>query len=250
MFSASVKPLSLQKLCRSKIRSILCENLPNSIPSKCTSGGDGEESLPGGFLTAFANLETEYDRPITLADEYNYDYVLSKSEESDDNHIESLASAKEQSTNFSQTTYESAKRKLEEPGGYEQNYTSTKTGNPKRMKMLSQNSEDVPSTSSQFDSGLCQSIPSTSITSMFQCSEGSNDNDFNEKRMKYASICISDSDDSDVYDDDVVNDFKQEKYNFIFEYNKNKLSQLLKAKIDLLPLPNPIKCFLNYNRTN
>lgn len=37
-------------------------------------------------------------------------------------------------------------------------------------------------------------------------------------------------------------------YNFIRDYRKNKLSKLIKDKINLLPLPVSLKMFLNYNR--
>lgn len=37
-------------------------------------------------------------------------------------------------------------------------------------------------------------------------------------------------------------------YNFIRDYRRNKLSKLLKNKINTLPLPDSLKMFLNHNR--
>lgn len=220
--------MSLLNLCRFRIRSILRDTLPDLIPSKSTSeeslhlshdSETKEEPLPEGILNAVADLKIQFNtRSTALVEENDSDDSLSKSKEPDTNHTESLVAAREQS----------AKRKLEELGGFEQNHTSEKPENPKRTKMLSQNSDYLSSTSSQFDRDLGPSNSFSSITSVSQCSKDSN-NDFNEDNSLW-TCSISDSE----VDDDISNDFKDDKYNFIFEQNKNKFSQLLKAKIDSL----------------
>lgn len=205
-------------------------------------------------INSFVDLESILsDSESTSYGEHAFyaDYLSSESEESDEIPVESLTVARAEHTDCLSTIDESSKRKLEEPGCSEQNHTSAEVENSKRIKMLSQNSENetVPSTSSQCDFDSCDTVSSTSRgVSILQDSVGSETEDFIDAQYSFSS---NDDDDNDS-DGDMNNDstVKKGKYNFIFQHNKNELSQLLKSKIYSLQLPGPLKRFLNYHRTD
>lgn len=235
------------------------------MPTKCTSN-DKEtlDSLPfvriqydeavdgsvpnlHNIINSFVGLEDMLDSESTSSGEYDYDDSLSESEELDDNNTETLATTSAQDTNSLSTNEESAKRKSDEPGCSKQNHTSAEAENTKRMKMTSENSKDVSSTSSQCDTDLWETMSSTSRTSLFEGFEDSVDGDSSDGYVENDHDSISSNDIDDMIDEATV---KKNKYNFIFEHNKNDLSILLKAKIDSLQLPGLLRRFLNYNRTD
>lgn len=170
---------------------------------------------------------------------------------------------------------ESTKRKLPEAGSSVQNVvqteteTETETENPKRMKMnlSTQGTASVPSTSSTA-SELWETISTTntSRSSMLQQHE---DSESWVSSMEIDDEDVEGEDDyvighfgnyepfsDDYYSENSDSDTDSETsreivmYRFISERKENKLSKLLKVKIDSLPIPIPLKFFLNYNRVD
>lgn len=152
---------------------------------------------------------------------------------------------------------ETTKRKSPEAGCSESPRTMEKTENSKRMKMnlsSSQSSSD-DSTSTYSDvSDAWDTCSSTSSNSSFttnnsflptaevveQICEG--EETANDVFEDYENeTCSSDSDDQEPPDD-------LDMYKFISDCKENELSKLLKDKIDSLPIPVPLKKFLNYYR--
>lgn len=207
---------------------------------------DGSVPNLHNIINSFVGLDDMLDSESTSSSEYDYDDSLSESEESDDIrlHAETLAAASAQDTNSLLTNEESVKRKSEEPGCSKQNHTpvtSAEAENSKRMKMTSS------STSSQCDTDLWETISSSSRTSIFEGFDNFEDSDSSEEYVEDDHDSISSDDNDDMINESGI---KKNKYNFIFEHNKNDLSKLLKAKIDSLQLPGLLKRFLNYNRTD
>lgn len=218
----------------------------------CTSNDflrkfDSRELVPiHSVLNKVANWDYMLETGSTSSSvENDHDDSIPESEEFDDNQTESLAVPSSPYMNCSPKIDKTHKRESEEPGCSEQNHMSVEAENSKMVIMSSQDSDDSLSTSSQ-----CDSNSSASSRSTFQYSDSSEDSDSNEESVEsvHTEWISSSDDDDDIYRS--INSKVKNKYNFIFEYNKNKFSQLLKAKIDSLQLPGPVKQFLNYNRTN
>lgn len=147
---------------------------------------------------------------------------------------------------------ETTKRKSPEAGCSEPNRTTEETENSKRMKLnssSSKNSVNEASTSAQSDtSDAWETTSNTSNTSrsslLSETSLLSTDANFHNFFKNYESAhCSSNTNNKEVSSD--LNDYK-----FVIDCKENKLSKLLKDKIDSLPIPVPLKNFLNYYRVD
>lgn len=168
---------------------------------------------------------------------------------------------------------EPAKRKSLEAGSSVQNKieTETNTENPKRMKMDSSihEIEDLSSVSSpsdlwetiSTDTSVPNDVARLDTTIEEEDDEENDDNDDDDDddeiddyrledrihRIRMLNTIIEETTDSDDSNDsEAVREIS--KYQFISDRRENKLSVLLMAKIELLPLPKSLKIFLNYNR--
>lgn len=282
-FSAPVEPTSLQDLCRSNIRTLLRNNLKQEIPdltmrTKCQfksytgnnlnneedpftqfvriQYGVSEEGLISlrNIVNTFAGMEDAISDISSESEEEDDD--ISQSDESDSSiYPESIDD--ETVVQNEQASDDSVKRKSLESGSSEQSKTSIDPENPKRMKMEStpQNVESLPSTSSPSESDLWETISQTSESSSVDIDSDSwiSSADNNGRHIDatdgimgvvYNSLFNNDSDESES---DEIHARDSLLYHFTVERQNNKLSQLLKVKIDLLPVPNSMKLYLNYN---
>lgn len=195
-------------------------------------------------------------------DEIDEDSEIEEEDENNDEHrtVEDEHSLNSSSRTFTDTTDESTKRKSLEAGTSEQSKT-VEEENPKRMKMNStQKFESVPSTSSQSDSDLWETISSDSTKSSFNSedpeswvssSAGDLDNNIQHGQPMnpwyYLNNPESSMEESDTDSEDMAD---ISTYKFINGRAENELSILLKDKINSLPIPVQLKHFLNYNKPN
>lgn len=302
LFLASVEPLSLQELCRSSIRTLLRKNLKRQFPNltihtKCqlkieeykAIDSDDQTHQPTPlcpfngvnrngvlrdfihFVDTFAILEGAIS---DVGSESEDEIVNSETEEEDENNdrhrtVEDEHGLNPSSRTFTDTTDESAKRKSLEAGTSDQNKTVEDKENPKRMKMDStQKSEGVPSTSSDGDSDLWETISSSSTQFSFDSeaaeswvSPSARDIDNNIEHglpmnpwyysnNPESSLDEEEEEEEEESDTDSEDSADSFTYKFINGRTENELSILLKDKINSLPIPVQLKHFLNYNRTN
>lgn len=149
------------------------------------------------------------------------------------------------------------KRKSSDAGCSEQNKTLPgKPENTKRMKMNTssavKNLKNSPSTDSDSDSSIFSTLRSDDDDSDSDSWLSTDDNDDSPTLNRdfdgiYNSLFHSDSShDSSDSDCEATKDL--ELYRFNSERKDNRLSQLLKIKIDMLPVPVLLKRFLNYKK--
>lgn len=275
-FPAPVEPLSLQDLCRSNIRSLLRKNLKQEVPdlkmrTKCQikSYAGNQLNYEEDALTQFVRVQygVSDEGLISLRNIINtfagsenaISDISSESEEEfeEDSDSDSYPDSVDDETvvQSEQASDESAKRKSLEAGSSEQRKTPIDQENPKRMRMETtpQNVESVPSTSSPSGSDLWETISESSESSAVDSESWVSSVDNNVRHIEaadgimgvvYDSLFNNDSDESDSEHSHAEESLQ---YHFIVERQENKLSQLLKVKIDLLPVPNVLKVYLNYN---
>lgn len=180
-------------------------------------------------------------------------------------------------------TEETIKRKLPETGSAEQKKPISKE-NSKRMKMnlSTLSSASAPSTSSHSNSDLWETVSTagtsrssvihnddseswiSSVEDNLDENNGSDDDDSDDDEeetdivLRACSHILFDqfSDDDDINSAGVDSDTDSEAsrnaimFSFKTERKENELSKKIKSQIDSLPLPGPLKRFLNYNRVD
>lgn len=222
-------------------------------------------------LDAISDDEEEENNDHESIDEYYSDDNEDDANNDGDNSSKKRENERNQSLqNKEQASDDSMKRKLSEAGGSVQNETSTETGtdveNPKRMKMNKspRKTESAPSTSSHSPSDLWETISTdssaSSVSSYLQADslswvsslDGERDENIEPGgRNFYNSLLSHDSsDEDDSSESERQNEQQMKKFSFINQRQENELSKLLKGKIDSLPIPTPLKVFLNYNWVN
>jgi len=163
---------------------------------------------------------------------------------------------------------ESIKRKSQDHAeGSEPNTASAATKYSKRMKMdsASQNSESESSTSPEVGSDSWTTLstdPEVLVSDLSGEDEEYINDDYgddsydsdddidyegfnNMSRVVNSFLCNGRPDDEAEL---CVPDKEQWAYRFATDRKENELSKLLKVEIDSLPIPNPLKLYLNYNR--
>lgn len=221
------------------------------------AGFNDDDSMPD--LDPGENSDEENDGADSNDDDEKNDSDNSaKKCETSPGRCENEINKNQQNINSEQSSDEPMKRKSPEAGGSLQNKTSTgidtDVENPKRMKMNKspRKTESAPSTSTYSAGDLWERVSTISSSSLPQ--EDSNswvssmDADIDENieprnRGVYNSLL---SDDSGDESDSSSESAKQMKFSFINDRKENELSKLLKVEIDSLPIPNPLKVFLNY----
>jgi len=285
----SVEILSLQEICRSKIRSLLRENIiekyPNlSIRSKCEFDVKGnsqniKDNLPNtvNFIDRVGSLKSDLlesdsddssveiysDRDHDFDDDDNDDDGDDNDDDDDDDSDGNEITEENRLLNHSSVNIwsdGSTKRKSLEA---EKN-VSTDEENQKKMKMniSSQNTENNPSTLSHSASGSeCSSLHSEIEFVSHSNHNISLEYEPSDRLMQdiqssivrgqslgglYRTMFDDSSEEESEEDSEVIRD--SYTYIFISERAQNELSILLKRQINLLPIPEPVKKFLNYSR--
>lgn len=205
---------------------------------------------------ALSDIDSESDGEFNdLRDIDNVDEIDgNESDHDNESTNENIECPDSPSSTPTETSDESTKRKSVEAGSSVQNESLVEEENPKRMRMnLSSNRiEGQPSTSSDGGSDLWETMSSHSSRSSSTPVDTDANNDTNVfpthrlgglyQSLFEPDLSEEESDTSSEDARDLIN------YKFAGDSKENKLSTLLKVKIDLLPIPVSLKRFLNYNR--